>query len=125
MDSCGQTLDRAGQPRGSSVKRIVQADDATNSRALKGSGKVNTQVQTEVLNEDPALREIVRRLADAYHPLRIYLFGSKARGDAGRDSDYDSLVVVLDDAPPEQRRSRLAYQMLRGTGTAVDVVVCT
>jgi len=92
---------------------------------LKGSGKMSAQVQTEVLNEDPALREIVRRLADAYHPLRIYLFGSKARGDAGRDSDYDSLVVVLDDAPPEQRRSRLAYQMLRGTGTAVDVVVCT
>jgi uncharacterized protein len=52
-------------------------------------------------------------------------FGSVARGDAGPDSDYDLLVVVPDDAPPERRRSRLAYEALRGTGTAADVIVCT
>jgi uncharacterized protein len=54
-----------------------------------------------------------------------YLFGSKARGEAGSDSDYDLLVVVPDDALPERRRSRLACQALRGTATAADVVVCT
>ena len=75
--------------------------------------------------DDPALAEAVRRLVDAYRPERIYLFGSVARGDAGPDSDYDLLVVVPDDAPAERRRSRLAYQALRGTGTAADVVVCT
>jgi predicted nucleotidyltransferase len=68
---------------------------------------------------------VVRRLVDAYRPERIYLFGSVARGDAGPDSDYDLLVVVPDDAPPEHRRSRLAYEVLRGTGTAADVLVCT
>lgn len=57
--------------------------------------------------------------------MRIYLFGSKARGDAGADSDYDLLVVVKDDATPEPRRSRMAYQCLWGTGTAADVLVCT
>ncbi len=72
---------------------------------------------------DPALAEVVRRLAEAYEPERIYLFGSVARGDAGHDSDYDLLVVVPDDASPERRRSRLAYQALRGTGTAADVLV--
>ncbi len=82
------------------------------------------EVQRQVLEEDPALREIVRRIAEAYHPLQIYLFGSKARGTAGPDSDYDLLVVVRDDAPPDLRRSKLAYQALRGTGTA-DIVVCT
>ena len=35
----------------------------------------------------PVLAEIVRRLAEAYRPERIYLFGSTARGDAGLDSD--------------------------------------
>ena len=30
----------------------------------------------------PVLAEIVRRLAEAYRPERIYLFGSTARGDA-------------------------------------------
>jgi len=69
------------------------------------------------------LERLVRRLAEAYQPQRIYLFGSRARGSAGPDSDYDLLVVVPDDAPPECRRSRLAYQVLRGTGIAADILV--
>ena len=75
--------------------------------------------------DDPALAEAVRRLVEAYRPERVYLFGSVARGDAGPDSDYDLLMVVPDDAPAERRRSRLAYEALRGTGTAADVLVCT
>lgn len=73
---------------------------------------------------DAVLAEIVRRLVEAYRPLRIYLFGSKARGDEGPDSDYDLLVVVPDSASAERRDSRLAYEALWGTGTAVNVLVC-
>ena len=75
--------------------------------------------------DDSALADAVRRLVAAYQPERVYLFGSVARGDAGPDSDYDLLVVVPDDASPERRRSRLAYEALHGTGTAADVLVCT
>ncbi len=82
-------------------------------------------LDTEIFEREPALHEIVRRLIDAYSPLRIYLFGSKARGTAGPDSDYDLLLVVSDDAPLQKRRSELAYQSLWGTGTAADVLVCT
>ena len=78
---------------------------------------------SSALEGDPVLAEVVRRLREAYRPVRIYLFGSKARGDAGPDSDYDLLVVVPDDAPPERRTSRLAYLVLWGTGTAADVLV--
>lgn len=74
---------------------------------------------------DQTLTEIVRRLKDAFQPERIYLFGSKARGDTGPDSDYDLLIVVPDEASPERKRSRLAYQALRGTCTAADVLVWT
>jgi predicted nucleotidyltransferase len=74
---------------------------------------------------DPTLDEVVRRLAEAYEPLRIYLFGSTARGDGDADSDYDLLVVVADDAPPERLRSRLAYECLWETGAAADVLVWT
>ncbi len=77
------------------------------------------------LQRDPALAEIVKRLVAAYQPERIYLFGSKARGDAGEDSDYDLMVVVPDNAPPERRDSGLAYSVLRGTGVAADVLVWT
>ena len=62
---------------------------------------------------------------EAYQPHRIYLFGSKARGDSGPDSDFDLMVVVPDDAPAARKRSRLAYDVLRGTGTAADVLVWT
>jgi predicted nucleotidyltransferase len=75
--------------------------------------------------EDPVLAEIVRRLAATYHPLRIYLFGSTARGDAGPDSDYDLMVIVDDDAPEAMRRSRSGYAALRGLGVAKDIVVST
>jgi predicted nucleotidyltransferase len=83
------------------------------------------EIQRQVLDDDPTLQEIVRRLADAYHPLQIYLFGSKARGTAGPDSDYDLLVVMSDDAPPELRNSELAYQSLWGVRKSKDVLVCT
>lgn len=82
-------------------------------------------METELLENDPLLAEIVRRLVDAFAPKRIYLFGSKARGDPGPDSDYDLMVIVPDDSPPERCRSRLAYERLWGTGTAADVLVWT
>ena len=72
---------------------------------------------------DARLAEVVRTLVDAYHPDRIYLFGSRARGDAAPESDYDLLLVVPDDAAPELARSRLAYERLWETGTAADVLV--
>jgi uncharacterized protein len=78
---------------------------------------------TPMLLDDPVLAEIVRRLREAYQPEQIFLFGSQAQGTPGPASDYDLMLVVADDTPPERRRSRLAYQVLRGTGTAVDVLV--
>lgn len=75
------------------------------------------------LERDGVLREIVERLTAAYEPERVYLFGSAARGDTDDDSDYDLLLVVPDDVPPERLRARKAYEALWGLGTAVDVVV--
>ncbi len=82
-------------------------------------------VSTSLLEEDAKLADIVQRLAVVYHPERIYLFGSTARGQAGPNSDYDLMVIVPDDSPPERRSSRLAYQALRGTASSADVLVWT
>jgi excisionase family DNA binding protein len=90
----------------------------------KGLEMAPSRVDAELLGSDPTLAEIVRRLIEAYQPERIYLFGSRARGESGPHSDYDLLLVVPDDAPPERRRSRLAYERLWGTGAAADVLVC-
>ena len=43
--------------------------------------------------------------------------------DIGPNSDFDLLAVVSGSAPTDRRRSLLAYEVLRGTGTAVDVLV--
>lgn len=77
------------------------------------------------MKPDQKLTEIVKRLVKTYQPLHIYLFGSSARGEAGPDSDYDLVMVVPDDAPPERKRAKLAYDCLWGTGAAADVVVWT
>jgi len=74
---------------------------------------------------DPVLTEVVRRLVEAYHPLRVYLFGSTARGDAGPDSDYDFMVVVSDDALPELQDCKMGYRALSGLGIATDILVWT
>lgn len=103
-------LDEARGPRSEAPRPEVSRPGAARPRAPQ---------------HDAVLAEIVRRLVEAYQPQRIYLFGSKARGDAGPDSDYDLLVVVPDDAPPERRRSRLGYERLWGVSTAADVVVWT
>jgi hypothetical protein len=73
--------------------------------------------------EDPRLQDVVRRLVEAYHPDRIYLFGSRARGDAEAGSDYDLLLVVPDDASAERGRGRLAHECLWEAGVAADVLV--
>ncbi len=75
--------------------------------------------------DDPVLKEAVRRLVEACHPERIYLFGSAARGDAGPDSDYDFMVIVPDDAPMECRDDRRAYEALCGLGIPKDVLIWT
>jgi predicted nucleotidyltransferase len=72
---------------------------------------------------DQKLEEIVRRLVAAYRPEQVFLFGPRARGEPGPDSDYDLLLVVPDDSTSDRASSRLAYRALRGTGVAADVVV--
>ena len=78
---------------------------------------------TAVAEKDPILAEIVRRLIEALHPERIYLFGSRARGDAGPDSDYDLMVVVPHVSEPAHRLAQRAHSVLWGLGTAADILV--
>ena len=77
------------------------------------------------IDNDPVLAEILKRLINFFQPERIYLFGSKARGDEGPNSDYDLMVIMPDDASPERRRNREIYEHLWSTGAAADIVVWT
>lgn len=69
------------------------------------------------------LPEILRRIVEAHRPLRVYLFGSEARGDAGVDSDLDLAVIVADTADDQRTSSRTAAEALWGLERGADVVV--
>ena len=43
------------------------------------------------------IQRTVKRLAETYHPVAIYLFGSYAWGKPNEDSDVDLMIVVSDD----------------------------
>lgn len=49
----------------------------------KGKGEVRKEIQ-----------EMVELIVERFHPERIILFGSHAKGEAGPDSDVDLLIVM-------------------------------
>ena len=73
------------------------------------------------MTKQETIDEITRRLVEYYRPVRIYLFGSEARGDAGPDSDLDFCVVLPDEAPRSLYGPGI-HKALWGTGAASDVV---
>lgn len=50
------------------------------------------------------LPDVVADVVGAFDPLKAILFGSLARGEAGKDSDIDLLVVLKHVAPQEKGR---------------------
>jgi predicted nucleotidyltransferase len=77
------------------------------------------------VDQEALLRDMVVRLVDALNPERTYLFGSRARGDANTDSDYDLLLVVSERVGPGREMELRANVALRGIGVPVDVVIVT
>ena len=67
---------------------------------------------------------IVTRIRQAGNPIRIVLFGSHARGQAGPSSDLD-LLIVEDSDLPRHRRAPRYLRALVGVFPAKDVIVWT
>ena len=74
--------------------------------------------------QPPYLSEAVDRIVRKFHPIRIILFGSWARGSAREDSDLDLLVVL----PKVEHKRKVAIEVLRalnGLPITKDVIVTT
>lgn len=69
-----------------------------------------------------AIAEMVRRIVERFHPERIILFGSHARGTAGPHSDVD-LLVVMQPHGSKRRRAVEIHGLLAGMGVPKDVIV--
>ena len=64
------------------------------------------------------------RIVSGFDPLRVILFGSHARGEAGPHSDVD-LLVVLDDVTDKRRTTVEIRRALGNFPVFKDIVVTT
>ena len=74
--------------------------------------------------DEKTIQGIAATIAEKFDPQRIILFGSQARGEAGRGSDVD-LFIEMDLTAP---RLQLAREMRRAFAVypcAMDIVIYT
>lgn len=76
-----------------------------------------------ILERDPKLAELVRRLVEAHQPARIYLFGSRGRAQGTPDSDYDLLMVFERLEVPAYQIAQKAHSLVWGLGISADILV--
>jgi predicted nucleotidyltransferase len=69
------------------------------------------------------LARVLERLAEAFQPERIYVFGSQARGEATPNSDIDLLMVVAQADEPAHRLAQAAYRIVAPHSLALDLLV--
>lgn len=82
--------------RSRAAATLIRASD-TKTKALPTAERVRRALP----NLNPAaaadVARVVATLVSAYHPERVFAFGSHARGTAKPDSDLDLLVVLSED----------------------------
>lgn len=70
------------------------------------------------------MEEIVRRIIEAIHPVKVILFGSRALGVESPESDID-LLVIAESTEPRHRRSSTLYGVLSDILVPMDILVYT
>jgi predicted nucleotidyltransferase len=75
-------------------------------------------------DEAEALSILIDRLKDSLDPQAIWLFGSRALGNARDDSDFDLLVLAKEDGCFGCDDYEMVDAPLRHTGIGADVVPC-
>ena len=73
---------------------------------------------------DDLVQEIVRRIVEVADPDRIILFGSGARGNMGKHSDLDFLIIKSGDYSQREMQGAL-YGSIFGVGCPCDFIVAT
>lgn len=80
--------------------------------------------QCKTMDEDQLLNEIVSPIREAADSERLVLFGSRARGTARADSDFD-VLVVKESGEPRYKRSASLYTKIADLPVEVEIVVYT
>jgi uncharacterized protein len=76
------------------------------------------------MTHDQLIQTMTQRIVESFHPLRLILFGSRARNDAGPWSDFD-LLVVLPLAPDKRKTAIEIRRILADLPASKDIIVTT
>lgn len=80
----------------------------------------------EIANyKDETLNSILSVLKPVFNPTKVYLFGSRAKGTASVNSDYDLFLVVKESNLEPRERVLKARELLWKTPGAVDLFIYT
>jgi len=71
---------------------------------------------------DKKLQDIINRISSHINPTKIYLFGSRARGDHHPDSDYD-FVIIYDGDKSKGDVDLSIRRLFRRRDFAMDILV--
>jgi uncharacterized protein len=71
------------------------------------------QVTARVDRPSSAPPEMIARIIEVLHPEQVWLFGSRARGEARSDSDWDFMAILPDSAPEQDLDIASVWQRLR------------
>lgn len=71
----------------------------------------------------PELHTLLARIEAACNPIDFILYGSRARGDANAQSDWDLKVIVADEAPESLLSPLFGWSLQEGSGVYADVSV--
>lgn len=86
-------------------------------------GASGDPIPATTIDLSPA-RVLLQRIVDTYLPEEVWLFGSRARGDARRESDWDVMVLLPDRCPDTDLDPVRAWELQLGSGAYADIVLC-
>ena len=126
---------REGRLRAHKVgtQHVIEADDLAEVTGAAGHRTGETQVADASdlgahaglhFAPDEWLPAIVGRIVRAADPVRIVLFGARARGEGRDDSDYE-LLVVLHDVPDRMAARVAVRRSFADIPAAADIVVAS
>jgi predicted nucleotidyltransferase len=84
----------------------------------------NERISVAFTPTSPHFSSLIGQVVRIAHPLRIVLFGSAARGQAGPESDLD-LLVVMPDGTHRRHTSQRLYRGIKNVGVPFDLLVAT
>jgi predicted nucleotidyltransferase len=77
----------------------------------------------DLIQADIKLQTAVKTLKDAFNPLRLILFGSRALGTSSEESDYDFVMIVPGANEAQLKSVRSARRLLAKIDIDADIFI--